>query len=552
MALIEPRDFSESFENNYRNDIEHISRTVSDIVTGVGREVGGVFEELSRSFETHRPKFLELFDKFFDDQVYRQRVRIDDAIPAATYAVMVVFADKVLDNQRNGNKNSDDFIDRERRDNPILRGIDGGGRDSRDIARQSYDSRDNNRSQSGRYPTQTRPRANVSDRHTRTGVVSNDRPRYQGSMQTQVVEEQPMRQVQQVVEQTPLVADESIITSNNVSDVSHKGLNPCYIIGKEQVIIKEGKLLVVPYNGRNAVDYEQHRIDRYYASVLPASNAHTDLTRIALNSVKQAKDNAIIAFVANEEGKEATAINKLFDTISSGMYKQVLDTKSATFDPIDVRNTMLEMHGGSFEWFTDNALAVTVTQRLELRGVSNDVLIRIKTLLESAESYEVVKLLVLLVQHIDPAVWRTLHDYITVNFNLKMASINLEQYLDSITADWSDLVALLTESAYIGLPMLAKSEGMTEGMTLCLDDEIKTIDILREVMYIPISSFDFDLGIVGDQPIYQVPKGSIMYDMCSNLSHDGSRLYVTTLDGVSFELFTYSTLGGDEFILRKI
>lgn len=560
MALIEVQDFPRQFVDNYPNDAEWIADQASTILENICNGVGGIFNELARNFATHRNNFINIFCKAFDDEVYTKRIPMEDAMPVVVEAISTIMITKMYDIRRDGDNIVKEFVDSQFANNPILQELNRGGRsDNETVRRSSVQPRSGYGGQQQRYPQ--RHQQPQRQGYNGGGQVQHQQqsgPRYKGVL-NKSTEAPPVNQQQQQPQTPPeppkpQVADGSVITSNNVKCLGLNVVKPAYIIGVEQIVIEDGKLNVHPYNGSGQVDYELHRIDRFYEDYLPNTGRAVELTRLAIKEVEKTRDNAIRTYI-EAEGEEPKPNPKLFNTTKSFQYDKEVVTYGNDFDPICVRQDLTDQHGGNFNWWNENALKVKCKHHLGLGVVSNDVIDRINIMLKETITFELVKQLVELVGYIDTAVWRKIHDFITTRFNIKMITSGLTYNLDSITSQWSELTELLAKEHQGVVGTLANCTGMLDGLSAVTIDEEgveKTYFTLQQqVVYIPINTFDFELGVVTtEDPIHILPKGSMMFNMVSKVV-DTEPALIVTLDGCVIGVEPYTTLVGRDYVIRK-
>lgn len=569
MALIEIRDLNPTFLQDFGRDGEDLAHALNQCLDQVARDYGGPFAEMANRINSYRAPIVEMAQNTYAALQQSRQYDRNQILNITVDATIAVIAAGDNELQRYENRSATDWIDTCFRENPVLIEAtrnNGGSQsryDDRQLARrdnggQRYNQGNSNQRQNTggvRYPSSSQGNNNQGHSNQR----HSGQPLYRGRLQQK--EETPVQQTQSYTEQpaqvaTPSVSDGSVITTNNVNDTTFIGIKPTYIAGKEQVVIQEGKLLIVPYDGRNAVDYELHRIDRYYVDVMPSGATELELTRIALRAIEETKDNTIQSFVKEGEEPSEEALKKAFEAATSATYPHIVKVEGVGFNPIDVRDSLIETHKTNFEWFNNNALVVPVEQYIPLLDVSNDNIIRLKELKQTKIANDVVRLLIKMVGMIDTAAWRKLHDIITANFNCKMVRMGATYNLDSITAQWSDLVALLKEGDPQLSIMLSSSDNMLDGIYLGDGDRENNIKIQRQVIFAPVNSFDFDLCAVSkDDPIHLIPAGSMLYNAIAKAmagTAGDCLITLVTLDGVSSTISSGVTLSGVEYYLQRV
>ena len=556
MALIEFNDFNCNFQQDFGRDAEDLARGLDRTLDGLARDVRGQFDEMAADISRYRGHIVEMAQNTYADLANDRNTR-GDKIAITVDATLAVIAAGEENLRRRSTRESEDWIEQCFRENPVLiqatQQHQQSRYDDRQLARRSYSGNNNRDRNYGNNSGGSRYQQQSNNGGGNQG--NNNGPRYRGRLQTQQdepMEQQYQQQEKQTYQPEPSVADGSVITSNNVKDVIYKGQPVAYIIGKEQVVIKDGKLIIVPYDGRNAMDYEKHRIDRFYVDVMPTGATELELTRIALAEATKVKDNKIASFI-NEGGETPSdeLLEKAFKAATSSEYSDVINLSGTTFDPIGVRDGIIETHKTNFEWFADHALLCTLNQSMFIDDCSNDTAIRIKELIKSENITETVKLLIKLAGMFDTAVWRKLHDIITCLFNMRLLSIGSVYNVDSITAYWSELVEAIKENE----PPVESNLSVPYKMLSVLDwdEENKAIVVKRKTMFLPINSFDLDIGVLDkESPVHHIPSGSMLYNALVNaLDHD-HLVTMVTLDGVALNVATFANLSGTQAYLLNV
>lgn len=571
MAHIEISDFSRKFEDDFDRDMTYIVDKANDAIVELAGKYRGQFDEIDRNFDSYRDAFVKVLVKIVDTAYFDLKHDIEDIMKDAPYASLVVIAGEV-DGKRFGSDKADDFIDDELSGNPYLEGVQGGsGRSRRDIERRSLaGARSRNGSSRDRG---SRDRGNSRHRRSsRRDDDYDDQPR-RGRLAKRTEEpkanNRSRERVEEVVEvvqeqkPTKLVIGE-VITTENFTPINDNPLAPVYLIGHEQVILTEDGYSVTDYAGTNQVDYEKHRIDRFFPDILGGKTAASELALIALREAERVKDQTISGFITNPDNtEEQMADPKMFQFLKTVTYTTMLTQHGLLFDPMEIRNLILDTHNGDVNWFSKCALHTNIVQSVEVKNASNDVISRLTNLWASKQMHLFIQGLIELSSYMDIAAWRFIHDTITSRFNARLLRNSLNVTLDSITADWNafkDLVA----TQYTHLAELQNStNGILDGFEVSVyeDEETKqsqvSLNVLRPTLFIPVASFDLDIAspsiefesglIVKDSILFNAVKGHFA------TTEPGAYMYVVTTDNQILEIADSSNmLNPQQYVLRKI
>ena len=356
------------------------------------------------------------------------------------------------------------------------------------------------------------------------------------------------------VEQTSLKSGD-VVTSANFTVMDKFSFGLAYVAGVEQVVYNGDTLEVEEFTGANDVDYEQHRIDRFYPDILGDGNK-TDLTTIALREAEKVKDQTIKRFVSNpqETDVEPTADPKLFQHAKSGSYEEPMRILTHIYHPVDLRNNILEDHGGTVAWFDKNALFVKADQVVTLGEISNDTILGLKNLIATDRVLEMVGELIKLAGKIDPFVWRLIHDYITIGFNKRLVSLDLNITMSSITADWTEFREWLKNTRPELAETLNHKNGITTGLSVEETEEGTNLIINRNTLYLPIGSYDLDFAsATAEQGFAVVNEQTKIFKFINQLMVDGLEiLYIATLDGQVMAVRDLSGVMGVRYYISKV
>lgn len=560
MSNIEINDFSPRFDDDFRDDVGYMADNINRILSELARRYGGALDDLDRYFGDHRNNFLELFETIIATEVLERRQSLDDVLSDAILASLAVCAKTV----RNGNRDSDDWINGELENNPFLREAarssrrDDRGRD-RDRGSR-YSSRRNTADYHARRDKPKERRGNRDDSRRssrRSSNVEVPRGRIAAITSPKPVEERATREntvTPRKVEPASLKSGD-VVTSANFTVMDKFSFGLAYVAGDEQVVYNGDTLEVEDFTGANDVDYEQHRIDRFYPDILGDGNK-TDLTTIALREAEKVKDQTIKRFVSNpqEPDAEPKADPKLFQHAKSGSYEEPMRILTHIYHPVDLRNNILEDHGGTAAWFDKNALFVKADQVVTLGEISNDTILGLKNLIATDRVLEMVGELIKLAGKIDPFVWRLIHDYITIGFNKRLVSLDLNITMSSITADWSEFREWLKNTRPELAETLNHKNGITTGLSVEETEEGTNLIINRNTLYLPVGSYDLDFAsATAEQGFAVVNEQTKIFKFINQLMADGLEiLYIATLDGQVMAVRDLSGVMGVRYYISKV
>ena len=563
MSNIEINDFSPRFDDDFREDVGYMADNINRILSELARRYAGALDDLDRYFGEHRNNFLELFETIIATEVLERRQSLDNVLSDAILASLAVCAKTI----RSGNRDSDDWINGELENNPFLReAARSSRRDDRDRDRDRgsrYSSRRNTADYHARRDKPKERRGNRDDSRRssrRTSNVEVPRGRIAAITSPKPVEERTVYQEREntvtprKVEPTSLKSGD-VVTSANFTVMDKFSFGLAYVAGVEQVVYNGDTLEVEEFTGANDVDYEQHRIDRFYPDILGDGNK-TDLTTIALREAEKVKDQTIKRFVSNpqETDVEPTADPKLFQHAKSGSYEEPMRILTHIYHPVDLRNNILEDHGGTVAWFDKNALFVKADQVVTLGEISNDTILGLKNLIATDRVLEMVGELIKLAGKIDPFVWRLIHDYITIGFNKRLVSLDLNITMSSITADWTEFREWLKNTRPELAETLNHKNGITTGLSVEETEEGTNLIINRNTLYLPIGSYDLDFAsATAEQGFAVVNEQTKIFKFINQLMVDGLEiLYITTLDGQVMAVRDLSGVMGVRYYISKV
>lgn len=563
MSNIEINDFSPRFDDDFREDVGYMADNINRILSELARRYAGALDDLDRYFGEHRNNFLELFETIISTEVLERRQSLDNVLSDAILASLAVCAKTI----RSGNRDSDDWINGELENNPFLREAARSSRrddrrDDRDRGSR-YSSRRNTADYHARRDKPKERRGNRDDSRRssrRTSNVEVPRGRIAAITSPKPVEERAAHHEREntvtprKVEPTSLKSGD-VVTSANFTAMDKFSFGLAYVAGDEQVVYNGDTLEVEEFTGANDVDYEQHRIDRFYPDILGDGNK-TDLTTIALREAEKVKDQTIKRFVSNpqETDVEPTADPKLFQHAKSGSYEEPMRILTHIYHPVDLRNNILEDHGGTVAWFDKNALFVKADQVVTLGEISNDTILGLKNLIATDRVLEMVGELIKLAGKIDPFVWRLIHDYITIGFNKRLVSLDLNITMSSITADWTEFREWLKNTRPELAETLNHKNGITTGLSVEETEEGTNLIINRNTLYLPIGSYDLDFAsATAEQGFAVVNEQTKIFKFINQLMVDGLEiLYIATLDGQVMAVRDLSGVMGVRYYISKV
>lgn len=563
MALFEEQDFQGQFFDDFGRDADMIIDRINGTLEGLARDYGDPFRLIAEQIADVRLDIVDSICAVLVAEVLDKRMRLDDVLNDVIDAVFMKMAREIMDKDQSiGSGETYDFILDQFDSNPYLAESRGRGRSR---GRDDRNSRGRGRDDRGRSSGRGRDvggRASTRgrDRSRGNGYESKraDAPtRGRGRL---VPESQKRQQAQreEVQHNTPVVHSNTIengtvITSANRADTGVM-FAPLYIVGEEQTEFMDGDLVVTDYTGKSEVDYEKHRVDLLFTNIIGAGAATTSntLTENAIRRAEEAIDRKISGFVKNPDNEEEQVIDsKFFQHAKSTHYGTIQQQFTLNFDPIDVRDNILDAHGGDYAWFRDNAMIVDVDQYVDF-GNSNDALLQVQALLKTTNYMEVVKSLIQLSGVIDAARWKFLHDFITRNLNIIMLRYaRLGQRVDSITGDWADLAAFLkTVDESKRTLMMANFSKLLVNLEALREDERNFLKVRHSVVYLPLTSFECELASASVKSgIVRIDKNTKIYNLVAKLFNDdtyGSLSFVT-LDGLKFELLMSEEITNREF-----
>lgn len=554
-----PQKYDRAFD---RRELEDIIEELNIAHDNVVR-IGGIFDAIDRDLDRHRRKIVEGTMEIVDDLVNKRRERLSDVLPMVVDAVYThIGEDETRRDSRSASRDSDDYIDDQYRNNPLLnkgrddrRDRDDRGRRDRDgrrdLDRGRYTNRDRGRDRGRRddgYGSRTSSRSVGGGRNPDDNYGSRG-----GRARGRLVsgqDDKPREEVE--TPQETIAPVTGVITSDNVP--STIDVAPIYIIGEEQVEMVDGALEVKPYTGRSSVDYEKHRVDRLFKDVLGnhgLANSNGETLR-AIKDAQTALTNTVSAYVnaKDDEGKDIQKINdKLFENDRSFLYEEPSALYGAKLDPLGLRNSILKVHGGNTNWTSHFSLILKAVQRVEVFGANGDTKHHLKALFDVDTMTEFVNALVALVTKIDGADWRFLHDTFTSELNrILVSELSIPTRVGSITSDWNALVDYISKSNAAAAPVLASTgvRRITENVSIFTNEETGevSIDVKRAFIYLPVSTYDFDLGsATAAQGTGRIVPGTELYNLVNSAYNHKLEglLTLVTLDGGMLEVAKDST-----------
>lgn len=563
MALFEEQDFQGRFFDDFGRDAEIIIDRINGTLEGLARDYGDPFRLIAEKIADVREDIADSISVALSEEVINKRMRLDDILNDVIDAVFMRMAEEIMAKDQNiGSADTYDFVMEQFDNNPYLapsRGRSRGrGRDDRDRGGRSRGRDDRGRGRGrdvgGRAATsRTRDRSarGAGPESKRVDAPSRGRGRLVPESQKRQQTQREEVQHAPVVE-TNTIENGTIITSANRADTG-VAFAPLYIVGEEQTEFMDGNLVVTDYTGRNEVDYEKHRVDLLFTNIIGAGAATTSntLTENAIRRAEEAIDRKISGFVKGGENEEQVIDSKFFEHAKSVHYGTIQEQMSLNFDPIDVRDNILDVHGGDYAWFRDNAMIVDVDQYVDF-GDSNDALLQVQALLKTTNYLEAVKNLIQLSGVIDAARWKFLHDFLTRNLNIIMLRYaRLGQRVDSITGDWTDLAEFLkTVDESKRTLMMANFSKLLMNLEALRVDDKNMIKVSRTVVYLPLTSYECELASASVKTgIVRIDTNTKIFNLVAKLFNDNTRgaLSFVTLDGLKFELLMSEEITNREF-----
>lgn len=581
MAYFEENDFPSAFFRDFGNDADHIIDRMNRILEDLEDQYGDPFKLIVEQLDEFRPLFIENIIEVVAQEVFDNNKRLDNVLSDIIDAVIMQAGKAIMDkNQNIGSDRTYDFIKKQFDENPYLgRGNDRGRGRGGDRGRGRNSGRGNDRGSdrggrsggrtsgggrtggSRRYDNDNRRENN--DRTSGGGRTSGGRTggsRMSGNKnsrrtnETETVQQNVQEEV--VMDLTP----GDVVTSQNLVK-TNEAVAPIYLVGSEQVTFNGTTFEIEDYTGTSPVDYEKHRVDMLFTNIIGevAVSSELEHTLNAIKRAEQAMDNTISRFVKNPENAEEVNVNsKLFATTDSMRYKDKITYENVNFDPIQIRDELIEEHGGTFEWFRNNAFIIDVEQRIDFED-SNDTLLIVQRLLKSPNNYlDVVQALIQLSGFLEPSRWRYLHDQITFKLNGVLARYaNLSVHADSITGDWTALSGLL-QSLDAGRRSIVVSRiaELTKGMDAARmqmgEKSLNVITHNRTLVYIPVASYELGLASASREiGVCSVAQDTAIYKLLAKLYSQDNVADATfvTLDGDTFDVISTEDITAREFTL---
>lgn len=582
MAFIEPDDFDRKFDDRFYNDMNYICDKINDRLDDLERNYGGQFSEVLDRAGEYRTLCADLVDRMITLFCYDGNESLGNVISDAVTAAIVICAGKC---RNRGNRDSDEFIKDEFRDNPILiefaregrrgRERDRGGRDRDSGRRRGSNDRYTSRS-SERGARSSAPRRRESyQRHDDRSERSAPRGAQRSSALAKRREEEPrnnnrneQREKQEVsTNQNVQVSNGDIITRENMP-ATGLTVGMAYIAGNEQVVYEANDLTLQPFTGTTAVDYEKHRIDRFYPDILAAGRVKGNDTMDAIKKAQDAMTQKIEAYISDPTNPEAEPQPnfKVFHTSTSAIFDEEMEVNSTKFDPIFIRDNIMDQFDVDINWFTKNALVVEILQKIKIGNVSNDTLDMMVKLFNLSDLTLFVKELTLLIDRVSPSIWKVIHDMLTARVNVRLLKYNLPVQVESIVADWQDLLEFLKAQPAGIAENLAKLTVPMDGIVAKRDKddgETAYIYIQRKTLYLPVSSSEFDLCttdpsgtqgyITPDSPLFKIidELGSTPVGK-EPICKYGGYPYLVTLDGEILSTHSLGNIAEPKYLLRKM
>lgn len=574
MSFITIRDFPQDIDQQLGGELDMIIASYNAGLDLLARETGGAFAYAANEFNRHRRAAVDLLVHIIVQEVLTaDRVVNQQFADELTDAAIVLLVDGVAEIKNNGDAISDDRVADIQRGNAVVRSIvekEQRGRGGYGRQRE-YGGRHQPQRAGFAAPTGTQLRnrqpaqRQTSQPYQRNAPVaaSTQRPAGQRRRPTEsAVQEQQVQQGTTIMNTPQQVQPDTVITKENYSQ-SLGILAPAYIIGAEQVIFDGSKLVVKLIEEGDDVDYAKHSIDRFYKNLL--GDEVTDLIAVTA-ATQQATEfrNNVIASYVQEEGKEEIPFNKLFDISTSGEYDKTLNHIGFSFDPIDIRNTLIEQHNGSVGWFSNNALLVRVDHHLPILEASNDNLEALKAMFETQSVQVLLQTFIGLYAKVESSLWLIIHDYLTHMFNTRLIRDSVPVQIDTITGSWADFCEYVkTENPTIA-SIQNSTRALHSGLSLSSFEQIEddvttkhnTLVIQRVMLYLPVSSSELTFGSATPNETSRVLPNSAIHMIATKLFEDDIEStvprYVITLDGKTIEFNNVSSIIERSYTVRVL
>lgn len=581
MSIILEEDFHPDFLEDYDRDVDLIIDRTEEALVRLERKYREPFSIILNEPELIT-KGCGMIEKTVDQIMRGSNERIsrviDDVVSLCWWGLARAIMDK---DNRVGDDRLYEIAERETEDNPIMREGDRGSRRDRgrDNRRDDRGPRRNRRErETGRYGKrrqgQSRHRVSTGEqsRHNvGTGLgkrrsereeVRDDRNYYERPKRDASEERKPRTPRDEVKEEievnTTTLNDGDIVTCENNPLTNPAYPTPVYVLAIEKTIIKEGKLTAVEYERGEKVDYEKHRVDKIYPEALMTEQqVQLQATLSSIREAQTALDSKISSFINNPETNEQEIDSKLLKHARSFTLEVVMDQVASSFDPIDIRDQILEQHGGDIKWLTRNAMIVNANHVINVSR-DKDINRFVDTLTKGNTYLEIANALIHLSHYIDPSRWLQLHNAFTAQLNyILVVDLGLEIVSDSITGDLKELVEFFkTLDAQQQLVVKAGFENFGKKFEKVIDvedEEMISIKHKHRCVYLPIPSSDLAIATAGnDLNVGRLDEGTKLFSLVSRFQQnpvDATDLFIT-IDGKMIELCTPAVDTGLYFDVR--
>lgn len=584
MSILDERDFDPAFIEDLGRDFGLVIDTADRMLDKFERNYGDPFTLIIENPKLIR-SFCDILTDKICEEIYDKNRYIEDIIGDAVSLCLWGVAHDIMNKDKTiGTDRTFDMAEREFEENPLMPNSRGSRRDSarnsrRDSGRRSSGGRrdSNRRDSGGRYGSrrrnQTRQRVSTGDesRHSVGGTLGGRRNRKDRNARDdrnyyereEAHEEIRSRRDEPVVEveKNPVevtASEGDIITTEN-SPIENTALpTPMYILTSEKVLYSNGKLEVSTIRGGEKVDYEKHRVDKIFPqALLTDAGVQLEATLKAIREAETAIDNHISSFVNNPETKEPEIDSKLLKHARSFKLDVIMDQAGARFDPIDIRDQVLEQHGGDIHWLNKNAMIINVGHVMGL-GKDKDIISRVDKLIQGGSYRDISISLVTLAGLVDPSRWIQLHDLFTTQLNyILVVELGLNIISESITGDLHDLNEIFkgldTQQLLVVKAGFENFGKKFEKIVDVENDDMISIKHNRQCVYLPINSGELEIGMAdNDLNIGRLNEGTKLFSMVAKFQQNPVDVVYTfiTLDGKMLELCTPSVDTGMYYDIR--
>lgn len=555
-----PEDFPPAFDRDYHNDVMWIIDELDKAINELSHRFGDPFRIIADNIDQHVRTITDTAAGIFDREV-RARRNPNDFIGPMVDAIFVEIASEYCKrDSRLGSQAVYDFLDDQYRRNSFLANSSNNP-NRRDDYRRNENGRRDDRRDSNRYGGNARPTKQRQREYRQRDERDNSRygnqqssGNFQGRRLSDRKEAPPVnRDETQQQERKPTLRDGDVITSSNILDTGIT-IAPVYIIGEEQTVLRNNLLVNEAYTGREAVDYDKHRVDLLFPNIFGMSNDKTGSpnTSIAISAADKAMDNKIRSFVAGEvEGSYQST--PIFKETGSFKYDVLVEQSLPKLDVVEVRDQLIEQHAGNYEWFVKNSMIVNLNQYVDL-GKDNDTAIATSALITATNYEDMVKRMISLSNVLDSARWRWFHDYITHKVNTILvlhAGINV--HISSIIADWATLneyVHTKVDKAKLTLFVMWFS-AIFKDLKIEKKEENNYLTVKHTLVYLPLTSYECELASASFKStgVASISADSALYRLVSRVFNDDiyGTLSFVMLDGVRFEVNPNDTTASPEY-----